>query len=101
MGSALTNTYRHHAISLDGDDVGGYAIMFTLDPNAPTPNFDDSTQGKEPPLNVPPVSGFYRAGAVLRENGEPKGWQGLCLGSVQAETGSLEGRVVPRSRPLN
>jgi gamma-glutamyltranspeptidase/glutathione hydrolase len=75
VGSTLINTYGHHAISVDGDDVGGYdAIMFTLDPSAPTPDFDDGTHGKGPLVNVPPVNGFYRAGAELREDGEPVGW---------------------------
>jgi len=75
VGSSLINTYGHHAISVDGDDVGGYdAIMFTLDPTAPPPDFSHSAHGRNPLALVPPVNGFYRAGAELREDGEPVGW---------------------------
>lgn len=77
-GYTLTGTRASGSNSLSsatGSTFGGYqSIMFTPDPNPPTPDFDDGTHGKGLLLNGPPVPGFYRAGTDHRKDGEAVGW---------------------------
>ena len=56
--------------AVTGGSVGGYqGILFTRDPNLPTPTF-----GPESIAEDHPVNGVYRAGSDHRKDGQAVGW---------------------------
>ncbi len=60
----------HRVRSVNGGSVGGYqGILFTKDPNSPTPVFNQLSIDEDHPVN-----GLYRAGSDHRKDGQAVGW---------------------------
>lgn len=69
VGPALS-AKGHDIRSVDGGAVGGYqGILFTRDPNLPTPVFTQESIDEDHPVN-----GIYRAGSDHRKDGGAVGW---------------------------
>jgi len=69
VGRAL-DSKGHVVRAVDGGAVGGYqGILFTRDPSAPEPSFDQRSITEDLPVN-----GVYRAGSDHRKDGQAVGW---------------------------
>ena len=69
VGRAL-DSKGHVVRAVDGGAVGGYqGILFTRDPSAPEPSFDQRSMTEDLPVN-----GVYRAGSDHRKDGQAVGW---------------------------
>ena len=69
VGAAL-KAKGHEVRSVNGGAVGGYqGILFTRDPNLPSPSFDEASIAEDRPVN-----GLYRAGSDHRKDGQAVGW---------------------------
>lgn len=69
VGAAL-DARGHDVRSVDGGRVGGYqGILFTKDPDASAPVFDQRSIDEDHPVN-----GVYRAGSDHRKDGQAVGW---------------------------
>ena len=69
VGAAL-KAKGHEVRSVNGGAVGGYqGILFTRDPNLPSPPFDEASIAEDRPVN-----GLYRAGSDHRKDGQAVGW---------------------------